>query len=120
MSYDRGQLTITIEENSRVPESELKRLVSGIYRDLESKNERRPITPPPCEVKGKREETALSLPDCLLSVFTRAFSGRGQGASDYLQFERLRDKYRHILNAGTGDMYSRRHPIEMRRPSATE
>jgi len=112
-NYDRGQLTLCFEENSRVPLSSITRLVNVVYRELEERNERRPIVCPTTVVKSKPEEPAISLPDCLLWLFSRYFSVSNDLSDiNYLRFERLRDKYRHIVNVDTGEAFSRRHPIE--------
>lgn len=107
------------EENPRIPPSELTQRVHAIYTELEMRNERRPIMPPACEVKSKVEEPAFSLPDGLLWVFARTFSSTEARDVDCLRFERLRDKYRHIVNADTGENFSRRHPIEIRARAQT-
>jgi hypothetical protein len=115
-SYDRSRVTILVEENPSIPESEVTHVASAIYADLQKRNERRPVVPPTCTVKSKVDEAAFSLPDCLLLVFARAFAAENTSDTDYKRFERLRDKFRHIINVDTGETFSRRHPIEMRRP----
>ena len=114
MNYDRGQLTLCFEKSSRVSLVSLTRLVNVVYRDLEERNERRPIVCPITEAKSKADEPAISLPDCLLWVFSRYFESDGSESDTcHLRFERLRDKYRHIVNVDTGDVFSRRHPLEV-------
>lgn len=112
--YDRSRVTICVEENSAVPISEISHVVKDTYGDLEKQNDRRPIAMPACEVKSKLDEEAFSLPDCLLWIFRRTFATTQSSDLDYLRFERLRDKYRHIVNVDTGEIFSRRHPVEMR------
>lgn len=114
-SYDRSQVAIYFEENPSIPVGELSALVGSLYDALEQNNERRPVVPPKCAVRGKSEEPAFSLPDSLLWIFARTFASTQASDADYLRFERLRDKYRHIINVDTGELFSRRHPIEMKR-----
>jgi hypothetical protein len=119
-SHDRGTVHIHIEENGHVPEQQLRGSIATIYRDLETRNERRPVIVPNVRIQTKREEPAFSLPDCLLWIFGRTF-GAVDGApdADYLRFERLREKYRHIIDVDSAEVFSRRHPIEIRRRPIT-
>jgi hypothetical protein len=115
-SYDRGIVSISLEQNERISEPDVRELVARIYGELERRSERRPIVLPASSPKAKQDEPAFSLPDCLLWVFSRTFGAKdGAGEVDYLRFERLRDKYRHIINLDTQEVFSRRHPIEFRR-----
>lgn len=114
-SYDRSQVTIYFEENPSLPETHLKQLVRQAYSTLETTDQRRPVVLPTCEVRSKNEEPAFSLPDALLWIFARTFAADEPSNSEYLRFERLRDRYRHIINVDTGELFSRRHPIELRR-----
>lgn len=111
--HDRGTVTVRCEVNPRISLSELTQRVDAIYSELETHNERRPIVRPTCDVKGKLEEPAFSLPDALLWIFAQTFSAKVARNIDYLRFERLRDKYRHIVNIDTRELFSRRHPIEV-------
>jgi RNA-directed DNA polymerase len=114
--YDRGIVSIHIEQNDHVSESALQDLIRQTYEDLEQRNERRPIALPAAASKAKKDEPAFSLADCMLWVFSRTFDVQdGVGEIDYLRFERLRDKYRHIVNVDTLEVFSRRHPVEIRR-----
>jgi RNA-directed DNA polymerase len=114
-SYDRGIVKITVEENPQISKAQLTELIASLYRQLEEGNERRPIVLPEVSVPMKHQEPALSLADALLWIFGRTFAARdGAGEVDYLRFESLRDKYRHIVNVDSAETFSRRHPIEMR------
>jgi hypothetical protein len=116
-SYDRSTVKIHVEQNGEVSVAQVNELVVGLYGDLERRNERRPIVLPECALQTKQEEPAFSsLPDALLWIFHRTFGAKeGAGELDFLPFERLRDKYRHVVNADSEEMFSRRHPVEIRR-----
>ncbi len=119
-AYDRGTVQIRIEQNAQVSRTAMQTHVGTLYSDLERYNERRPILPPEVIFETKQQESAFSLPDALLWVFGRTFGAEEEAREmHYLYFERLRDKYRHIVNADTGEVFSRRHPIEIRRLSRT-
>lgn len=120
-SHDRGVVEIRAEENGQVSSASLNRVITGLYENLERRNERRPVVRPVCFVLSKAVEPSFSLVDALLWIFGRTF-GAKEGANDldYLRFERLRDKYRHIINVDTSEMFSRRHPIEIRRRRGVE
>jgi hypothetical protein len=90
-------------------------VVNSIYRDLEESNDRRPLVVPNVAIVSKLQEPALSLPDSLLWIFSRYFgAGDEMQPSYHLWFERLRDKYRHVVDVDSGRTFSRRHPIEGR------
>jgi hypothetical protein len=112
MSCDRSILSLLFEENPQVPTSSVHSLVNFSYSDLEQANNRRPLSPPEVQICSKRDEPALSVPDTLLGVFCRYFAATDANDTSYLRFERLRDKFRHIVNVDTGDNFSRRHPLE--------
>jgi RNA-directed DNA polymerase len=117
-SYDRSTVEIRVEQNAQVSQTIIEAQIGALYSELERHNERRPILPPQIFFQSKMQEPAFSLPDALLWIFGRTFGSKGTPTeTHYLYFERLRDKYRHIANVDSGTMYSRRHPIETRRPS---
>jgi RNA-directed DNA polymerase len=117
-SYDRCTIEIHIEQNAQVSQTAMGAQIAEIYLELEQHNERRPILSPQIFFQSKMQEAAFSLPDALLWIFGRAFGSKGLPTEiHYLYFERLRDKYRHIVDVDNGKMFSRRHPIEMRRPA---
>lgn len=112
MSCDRSRLTVVFEKNPRVSIGSLDRLVRLAYADLEKTDNRRPLTSPVVRDCSKQQELAISVPDALLGIFCRAFSSSVDSDLSRLRFERLRDKFRHIVNINNGQMFSRRHPIE--------
>lgn len=103
---------IIFEENTRVSKRDINSCVFEIYDDLEQKNDRRPVR---LEVKvgSKSEHVCFSLPDFLLGVFSRyARFGDGKKTERGINFfEKLRDKYRLILDADSGMVFSRKRPF---------
>jgi hypothetical protein len=115
MAAESKLATFFIEENSKVAQVRIRELIQNTYDDLKTSNNRRPagiaihIRPKP--------DLGISYPDFLLGVFGKFLRSAdprpGAPVSrDRLQFERLRDKYRLILDADTGCEYSRRRPIQ--------
>lgn len=112
--FDRSTVSIHIEENPLVSRDLVSREIGRVYAELTIRNERRPILEPSVSILSKRDEPAFTLPDCLLWIFSRTFGPPESASLDYMRFERLRDKYRHIVSLDTGETFSRRHPIEIR------
>jgi RNA-directed DNA polymerase len=120
MAHDSRLVTVIFEQNPSVSPKAMCGVVAMVYAELELKNDRRPSAAPVCEVKGKLDEMAFSLPDALLWIFRSTFDAADIKELNYMRFERLRDKYRHIINLDTGDVFSRRHPIELPDPLTTK
>lgn len=109
--YDGVKLFIVIEENSKLKLKSLKNLVSKIYNSLEKANNRRPMFDPPIEFGKKLDTPSFSVPDYILAVFAR-YAQLNEHPKEQVrvyQFERLRDKYRLIVDGDTGKEFSRRH-----------
>lgn len=117
MAHDRARLTLIFEENPRVPLSELARVVKDVYSELEARNDRRPLVLPDTHIAAKLDEPALSVPDAVLGILSGYFSADSE--TNQLRFEQLRDKYRHIVNTDTHQVFSRRHPLEISRAKPT-
>ncbi|MGH8645929.1 MAG: reverse transcriptase family protein [Gammaproteobacteria bacterium] len=112
--YDRARLTLLFEQNPRISRGQLEGVVRMLYDDHERRNERRPIVCPAIVIGTKQDQPAISIPDFLLGVFSRYFgSAPDERSTDRLRFERLRDKFRHIANIDTGEVFSRRHPLDV-------
>jgi hypothetical protein len=111
IANDRARLKMVFEENPRVKASEIQRVIEESYAELEARNDRRPLVPPEIEIGTKLGEPALGVPDTLLALFYGYFSGGGETA--HLRFEQMRDKFRYIVNANTGEVFSRRHPLDV-------
>lgn len=110
---DRANVSIYVEANGRISQAAITQVVNAIYRELEEINDRRPLVAPSVAIASKLGEPALSLPDSLLWIFSRYFAADADLQRSYhLWFERLRDKYRHIMDVDSGHTFSRRHPIE--------
>jgi RNA-directed DNA polymerase len=110
--YDRADITMIFEENSKIRRPAIVSAVSTIYKKLERANNRRPINSPVVVVGKKLEYPQFSVPDFVLAIFSRyAQFGEKPEEIRKLQFERLRDKYRLIVDADSGEEFSRRHPF---------
>src|SRR5690606_17977317 len=109
MWYDGACLNFIIEQNSKIKSSAIKETVEEIYQALKKTDNRRPIQNPEIIIGKKSEYPCFSIPDYLLAIFSRY--GRFNEEKENLridQFERLRDKYRLIIDADSGVEYSRR------------
>lgn len=103
------------EKNNKVPEQKVKTTVLAAQARLQARNDRRPRG-----VGGEfvaKPDLRISAPDFLLGVLGRYLRSKpaALGAPeprDRLMFERLRDKYRLILDVDAGMEFSRRRPIE--------
>lgn len=115
MWYDGASVDFIFEENSKIKVSSLELAVSDAYQSLEKANNRRPVKKPEIKVSKKLEQPCFAVPDYLLAVFAR-FAQTNEKLPEKnvrtLQFERLRDKYRLIIDADTGVEYSRRRPFQ--------
>lgn len=115
MLYDRALVNFIFEENSKTKASSLEQAVGDAYRSLEKANNRRPAKTPEVVVGKKLEQPCFAVPDYLLAVFARFAQTNEKPAEKNirtLQFERLRDKYRLIVDADIGVEYSRRRPFQ--------
>lgn len=102
------------EKTDKVRQSRIRRVVDTAYRALAAHNNRRPKL---YEVSFVDKTTVcVSVPDFLLGVLGKYLksdshiSGKPQ-ERDQKMFERLRDKYRLILDLDTQTEFSRRTPI---------
>ena len=104
-----------VEQNNKVAQSAIKAVVQDAFETLKAEENRRPAA---LSVEFvTKPNPAISVPDFLLGVLGRYL--RSKPAPDgkpepreRLTFERLRDKYRLILDVGAWTEYSRRRPIE--------
>lgn len=113
MASDRESVHLLAEQNSRIRLSALQELVRASYERLEVHDNRRPYALPTVAFGTKSSTTALTVPDFMLGVFNRYFGdARPATLTDVNRFERLRDKFRHIVNIDNQQVFSRRHPLE--------
>lgn len=111
-----SQLAIFIfEENNKVSNQNVQAAIDLAFDELKSSNNRRPRAII-VEFKSK-PDLSISYPDFLLGVLGRYLRSKDEKAGDptprdRLLFERLRDKYRLILDADTGMEFSRRREIQ--------
>ena len=112
MGCDAAEVELVFEENPRISFAIINRIVSDVYAELERAGNRRPLQKPRVISGTKLEHSALSVPDFLLGTFSD-FARVEEQPSEVgrLRFERLRDKYRLILDYDTGTYYSRRRPF---------
>jgi RNA-directed DNA polymerase len=105
---------LIFEQNDNVNQEAVRKTVADAYDSLKKSNNRRPKA---CSIDfvGK-PSLGVSVPDFLLGVLGKYLkSGPDQKsdppARDKLLFERIRDKYRLILDVDSRTEYSRRRPI---------
>jgi RNA-directed DNA polymerase len=112
MGCDGAKVEIIFEENSRIGKQSIRRCVFDIFDSLEQKNDRRPARLD-AKVGTKSEHVCFSLPDFLLGVFSRyaKFNDGNKTERSINFFEKLRDKYRVILDADSGIVFSRKRPF---------
>ncbi|ASW09556.1 reverse transcriptase family protein [Rhizobium sp. 11515TR] len=102
---------ILIEQNSKVSQTAIAECISNAAADLKRTNNRRPKD---TLVKFlSKPDPLLSPPDFLLGVLGQYLKSKPAVPEprERLSFERLRDKYRLILDLDTCAEYSRRRPI---------
>lgn len=103
------------EENSKVSQEAIKDLVQRAHDELKRTNNRHPKL---CIIKFvSKPNFGISVPDFLLGVLGKYLQSKPADMGrpdkrDRLMFDRLRDKYRLILDVSTWTEYSRRQPIE--------
>ncbi|MCH7495763.1 MAG: RNA-directed DNA polymerase [Candidatus Marinimicrobia bacterium] len=112
MGCDQAIVRIIVEENSKIRKFKIINTITDIYKSLEENNNRRPFSIKTI-VGGKSDYLCFSVPDFLLAIF----SGFATNSVDpkerrILFFEKLRDKYRIILDGDKNVVYSRRRPFE--------
>lgn len=105
---------IYCESNNKVSAAKIETLIQKTQLDLEERNDRRPVNVF-IEMVAK-PHLGISVPDFLLGVLGKYLRSKQAPAGkpetrDRLMFERLRDKYRLILDVPNWIEYSRRRPI---------
>lgn len=112
MSAESQHAFLAFEENSKVSLARIKKIVEGVLAELQRANNRRPETVSVEQVS--KSSPIVGPPDFLLGVIRKYLTAGPEKevpAREQLMFERLRDKYRVILDADTGIEYSRRNPL---------
>lgn len=120
---DRAELTVVIEENSKISFEKVKSLIEENYSALATKHQRRPLEPPVC-LKGKKlEHHCLSVVDFILGVFggyavlNEPISNEDKGKPKppgelkNSRYEQLREKIRLIKSNLTGEHFTRKNPF---------
>ncbi len=103
-----------IEQNEKVSAHRVKGLIQDAFDRLKARDDRRPVDFAVQFVS--KPHLGISAPDFLLAVLGRYLKSKAAKPGkpeprDRLMFERLRDKYRLILDVTTWTEYSRRRPI---------
>ena len=109
----RSIINIVFEENSKVKEADIKKAVNDIYESLKAAKNRCPIMLE-STVGKKSDHQCFAIPDFLLAIFAKYAtlnSTDEKGDRKQLFFERLRDKYRVILDADADIVFSRKRPF---------
>ena len=111
-AFDRAVVDVIFEENSHIKRNKQIDLVESLYGDLAQIDDRRPLSSPGVMICSKKEECAFAIPDAVLGIFCQFYAPAEVKNLSRDRFERLRDKYRHIVNVDAGEFYSRRHPLD--------
>jgi hypothetical protein len=111
--YDGALLRFEVEQNSKVKIAAVESAIGAIYDDLKSSNGRRPFQRPVAKMNSKAAQPCFSVPDYLLGVFVRyaQFNEKKTEELRRVQFERVRDKIRLIVDFDSNREWSRRQPF---------
>lgn len=114
MAAESQLAAIYCEKNNKVPADKIEALIRAAHEELKAHDDRRPLGVA-IEFVSK-PHLGISAPDFLLGVLGKYLRSNPAppGAPerrDRLMFERLRDKYRLILDVTNWIEYSRRRPI---------
>lgn len=109
---DRAEVTLYVEQNSKISTRAVSQVVEEAYRSLEAANNRRPFELPVVNIAKKTQNPELAMPDFMLGTLAHYLDlHSGRTESDRLRFERLRDKFRVILDLERHMEFSRRRPL---------
>lgn len=125
LAADRANLTIVIEQNSKISFAKIRKLIDDAYAELCAKSMRSPLTAPEVMEGKKAVDPCLSVVDFILGVFGHFAmmsyvdpasallppKPKQRGETARKRFERLRDKIRVIISKPTGEVFSRRRPF---------
>ncbi len=116
IAYDRSDMEIICEENDKVKISAIISTVQKRYELLEKIGNRRPMDLPKVRFGSKVDDLCLSVPDFILGVFSKfatlKIEDENKRAIWVKRFERLRDKYRLIVDHDKGRGFSRRQAFQ--------
>lgn len=108
---DGASVAILIEVNSNYPLARARRIVEASFADLQGANDRRPVSVPTVSSAKKVQNPEVVLPDFMLGILGRYLNTNERRELDKLRFERLRDKFRVILDIDRQLEFSRRRPV---------
>ena len=115
MAAESQFVLFIIEKNDKISTQKVQAVIDRAFDKLKKTNNRRPAK---IAVQFKsKPDLSISFPDFLLVVlgkYLRSAKAKAEAPipRDRLLFERLRDKYRLILDADTATEFSRRRPIQ--------
>lgn len=112
MAAESKAAFLCFEQNSKVSKNAIEEVVRRSWEELDRTNNRRPK----CATVEMVDKSyyGVGIPDFLLGVFRKYVSGVPAASPPLRQhnmFEGLRDKIRVIVNADTGEEFTRRHPF---------
>lgn len=120
---DRADLKIIVEQNSKIPFTDVKNCIEEIYRAMEANHQRRPQKLP-IVIEGKKiEEPCISVVDFILAVFgqyallntpipeSKEKKRTQPGELKIKRFERLRGKIRLIISRSTREFFVQNNPF---------
>lgn len=111
MDSDGAKVIVQVERSSVATKQLVDGVVMASYSSLVEKNDRRPVEEPQVAVLEKGADLGLLAVDAMAWALQRAVAKVEIDEIDFKRFERLRDRYRYILDMDTGMEFSRRMPV---------
>jgi hypothetical protein len=125
IAADRAEVTIVVEQNSRISSSKVEQVIGTTYERLVSRQSRRPLGVPAYKIGKKIEDPCLAVIDFILGVFAqyalldplvsqeqvKPKGSRTEGETSKKRFERLRDKIRVVISKPTAETFFRKNPF---------
>lgn len=117
---DHDDVAIIVETNPKVSIAKVNALISRLYGELLRTSARRPLREPEARSGGKLDAPELAVVDFALGVFGHYFLlHQGGNEAHRLRFERLRDKYRAIIDVDGKRVFGRRIPLMPFKPAGS-
>lgn len=109
---DRQRVSIHIEQNNKVPRTEIEGLMDRLFLLAEKAGWPRPIRPPDLTFVTKKE-ALVAVPDFMLGTLnTFVTSPKEDSGVALLRFERLRDRFSMIFDMTNDKRYRRGKPFQ--------
>jgi len=111
-AFDQACMEVVFEENTSINKKNINAVVNELYHSLERRGDRRPLKLD-ITVGKKKDHPCFSVPDFMLGVFAKyaKLGSVSHSQRDALLFERLRDRYRKIVDADSNMVFSRKRPF---------